>query len=268
MAGECVDFRMIRYELRGKVAVITYDRQDVRNAWDIPMYREVTAAVERANADTSVGAIVFTHEGPVFCAGTNMKAAPEPPDDTGRRPNIGTVSMAPDVGWIHLLARSKPSIAAVHGAAIGLGVTQLLPMDIRMGSSASTYSLPFLALGFMPELGATALLARLVGHGRARDLCLSAAKLDAAEAERIGLITRVHAPEVLLDEALALGERIAGFPQLQVRLTRQMLQDNAMEADINQVLTRESDAFVQMRRALKAQAAASSPKTPKDRPGD
>jgi len=248
---------MIRYEVRGKVAVITYDRQAVRNAWDVPMYREVTRAVEQANADEAVGAIVFTHAGAVFCSGTNMKAAPEPPDENGRRPTIGTVSMAPDVGWIHLLQRSKPSIAAVRGAAIGLGVTQLLPMDIRMGSTESTYAFPFLSLGLMPELGATALLARLVGHGRARDLCLSAARIDAAEAERIGLITRVHPPEALLDAALALGERIASFPPLQVRLTRQMLAANAMESDINQVLSRETEAFVQMRRAARQRDAAS-----------
>lgn len=246
-----MDFDMIRYEVRGKVAVITYDRQDVRNAWDVAMYKEITTAIERANADESVGAIVFTHVGPVYCSGTNLKAVQ-------KRPSIGMVSMAPDVGWIHLLQRSKPSIAAVHGAAIGLGVTQLLPMDIRMGATTSTYAFPFLSLGLMPELGATSLLARLVGHGRARDLCLSAAKLDAAQAERIGLITRAHPAETLLDEAIALGERIAGFPALQVGLTRQMLTDNAMEGDLNQVLTRETAAFTQMRLAIKTQRAAST----------
>lgn len=247
-----MDFTTLRYEVRGHVALITYDRQEVRNAWDVPMYREVTRAVEQANADESVGAIVFTHAGPIYCAGTNMKAVPEAPDESGRRPNIGTVSMAPDTGWIHLLERSKPSIAAVHGAAIGLGVTQLLPMDIRMGSTASTYAFPFLSLGLMPELGSTALLARLVGEGRARDLCLSAARIDAAEALRIGLVTRTAAPETLLDQALALGECIAGFPRLQVRLTRELLSANAMEADTNRVVAREAEAFVTMRRAMKA----------------
>src|SRR5690606_9300459 len=115
-------YETIRYETVGKVAVITYDRQERRNAWNAPMYREAVAAIERANADDGVGAIVVTHEGPVYCAGTDFKAKPEPPDPkTGRAPNIAMVSMAQDDSWLHLLARSKPSIGAIRGAAIGLG---------------------------------------------------------------------------------------------------------------------------------------------------
>ncbi|MGE4243475.1 enoyl-CoA hydratase/isomerase family protein [Ramlibacter sp.] len=250
-------FRFLRYEVRGKVAVITYDHQEVRNAWDVAMYREIEQAVARANEDAAVGAIVFTHAGPVYCAGTNLKAKAAAPrlDAAGRPETIGSVSMAQDTGWIHLLARSKPSIAAVQGAAIGLGVTQLLPMDVRMGSTASTYSFPFLSLGFMPELGSTALLARLVGNGRARDLILSAATIDADEALRIGLLTRVSPPETLLDDAVALGERIAGFGALQVRLTRDLLAANAAEADANAFLARERDAFAALRQTLKAERA-------------
>lgn len=245
-------YQTLRYEERGSVAVITYDRQERRNAWNVPMYREAVAAVERANASEAVGAIVITHKGSVFCAGTDFKATPEPPDPvTGRSPNVGSVSMARDDSWIHLLARSKPTIGAIGGAAIGLGVTQILPLDIRVGSESSSYSFPFLSLGFMPELGATALLPRLVGYGRAVDICLSSAKLSAKEALEIGLITRLVPDEALLDEAVALGEKLAKVPVLQMRLTRELLRDNAGEHDPNTYLERETQAFVTMFRAAK-----------------
>src|SRR3546814_11648973 len=92
--------------------------------------------------------------------------------DTGGKLNIAQICMMQDKGWIHLLVRSKPMVGAVHGAAIGLGVTQLLPMDIRIGGEGSTWSFPFLSLGSMPELGCPALLPRLVALGHALHLCL------------------------------------------------------------------------------------------------
>ena len=246
-------FEMLRYEERGNVAVITYDRQERRNALSVPMYREVVAAVERANASAGVGAIVMTNAGPVFCAGTDFKAPPEPRDPvTGRVVNVATLSMAQDESWLHLMARSKPVVAAVQGAAVGLGVTHILAADIRVGSRSSSYSFPFLSLGLMPELGATALLPRLVGYGRAVDLCLTAAKIDAVEAERIGLITRIFPDESFEDDVVALAGQIASYPPLQLRLTKEMFDTNATVGDKNAFLKTEVDAFVTMIRARKA----------------
>jgi len=251
----------IRYEKRGAVAVITYDKQERRNAWSPPLYRETEHAIESANGDEEIGAIVLTHEGPIFCAGTDFKAGPEVDPDTGKKLNIAQICMMQDTGWIHLLARSKPMVGAVHGAAIGLGVTQLLPMDIRVGGEGSTWSFPFLSLGFMPELGCTALLPRLVGYGRALDICLTSQKLTAAEAKEIGLISRVVPDEQVVDEAVAVAEKLAGVPKLQMRLTRGLFAANALEADTNAYLRRETDAFVEMLRAAKRarEAAAAKP---------
>jgi len=250
-------FATLRYEVRDNVAIITNDRQERRNAWNVPMYRETVQAVEQANADDNVGAIVFTHAGPIFCAGSDFRAEPEPKDPvTGVRPNVAMLSMAMDNSWLHLLARSKPSINAISGAAIGLGVTQILPMDIRIGTPSATYAFPFLGLGFMPEVGCTALLPQLVGYGRAVDICLSSAKLDAQEALRIGLITRIVPEDKLLDEAVALGSKIAGYPRLQTQLTRDLIAANAWEDDKNALLKRETEAFVTMFKAIKAGDAA------------
>lgn len=252
-----MDYSTLSYRLRGPVAVITYDRQERRNAWNVPMYREAVHAIERANADDGVGAIVLTHAGPVFCSGADFKAAPEPPDPvTGKSPNVATLSMAEGDSWLHLLARSKPVVGAVNGAAIGLGVTQLLGLDMRICGESSTFAFPFLELGVMPELGCTALLSRLVGYGRALDICLTAATLDAAEAERIGLVSRAVPDDAVLDTAIDCASRIAAHPSLQVRLTRALLRDNAAEPDIDAVLRRERAAFETMFRAAKGARAA------------
>ncbi len=250
-------FQTLRYEITGRVAVITYDRQERRNAWSLPMYREAVRAIEAANADDGVGAIVITHDGPIYCAGTDFKAPPEPPDPaTGRSPTVASVSMAQDSSWLHLMRRSKPTIGAIRGAAIGLGVTQILPFDIRVGGEGSTYAFPFLRLGFMPELGCTALLPQLVGYGRAVHICLTAETLDAKEAERVGLITAVFPDEQLRAKAIALAEEIAAFPALQTNLTRELLRDNAGEHDVNALLKRESSAFIAMFKAARRAKAS------------
>ena len=252
-----MSFQNIRYEVADRVAVITYDRQERRNAWSLPMYREAVEAVEAANADERVGAIVITHDGPTFCAGTDFKAAPEPPDPaTGRVPNVASVSMAQDSSWLHLLARSKPTIGAIRGAAIGLGVTQILPFDIRVSGEGATFAFPFLRLSVMPELGCTALLPRLVGYGRAMHICLTAATLDAREAERIGLITAVYPDDQVLPQAVELAGRIASFPALQTNLTRDLLRENAGEHDLNALLRRESAAFIAMFKARRKEMAS------------
>jgi 2-(1,2-epoxy-1,2-dihydrophenyl)acetyl-CoA isomerase len=246
-------FEMLHYEERGNVALITYDRQERRNAWNVAMYREVVAAIEQANATEAIGAIVITNAGPVFCAGVDFKAPAEPRDpSTGKVVNVATLSMAQDDSWLHLLARSKPVIAAVRGAAIGLGVTQILAADIRVGSRSSSFSFPFVQLGLMPELGATALLPRLVGYGRAVDLCLTAAKIDADEALRIGLISRVFDDATFVEDVASLAAKVASYPRLQMRLSKDLLHANATVGDTNSFLQRETDAFIAMRRAQKA----------------
>jgi enoyl-CoA hydratase/carnithine racemase len=246
-------FETLRYRVDDSVAIISYDRQQRRNAWGLAMYREIYRAVVSANADEAVGAIVITHEGDIFCAGTDFKDGPHDKDPvTGIRPNMATESMAVDRSWLHLMAESKPVIAAVRGRAIGAGVTQLLPMDIRIGGEGSSYSFPFVELGFMPELGCTGLLARLVGFGRAMDICLSGATLGAQEAKEIGLISRVVPDQEVLEAALTLARRIANFPAPQVKLTKTLMIENYLEPDVNVILTREVEAFRTILRQARA----------------
>ena len=250
---------LVLYEERGAVALITYNRPETRNAWNAQMIREAMAAVERGNSSDAVGAIVITASGPVFCSGVDFKSPPEPKDpETGIRPRVSTIGMARDTSWLHLLAGSKPSIAAINGRAIGLGVTHTLAADIRIGAASSSYSFAFLERGTMPEFGCTALLPRIVGYGRAVDICLSAQTLTAPEARETGLITRIAPDDELLEQALALGERLASFPALAMGLTRRMLQANATESDLNVLLGTERKAFVSYIKATRNSNAANT----------
>ncbi len=250
-ARPAASYKALLYREQGAVAVISYNRPRARNAWNVPLTREVKDAVRRANASDTVRAIVLTAQGPVFSAGVDFKAPPEPKDERGRSPNPATLTMGQgDDNWLKLLADSKPVIAAVNGPAVGLGVTHALCADIRVAAASATFSFPFLRLGAMPECGSTALLGRLVGFGRAMDLCLRAAEITAGEALRIGLVTQVWPDEALLDEAVALAEQIAAFPPLQVKLTKKLLWDNAAEHDPDAVMRRESSAFIEMLRTL------------------
>jgi enoyl-CoA hydratase/carnithine racemase len=243
----------LHYDVTGNVAVITYDRPDRRNALSTATYRALVAAVERANASEDVGAIVLTHTGPVFCAGIDLKAEREPKDPiTGIAPTVATLGMANDTSWIHLMRRSKPTVAALNGAAIGLGATHVLATDIRIGTQEASFSFPFLARGTMPEFGFSALLPRIVGLSSAIEICLTSAKLDAQTSLAKGLLNRVTDADHALPEAMELAAQLAAIPFLQLSLTRQMLVDNAAEADWNTVLTRERDAFITVYRAQRA----------------
>ena len=253
MTDSKFDPQHLHYEEQGNVAVIIYDRPDCRNAMGNQTYRELVAAVERANANEAIGAIVLTHKGPVFCSGIDLKAVPEEKDPvTGIRPTVATMGMANDTSWVHLMKRSKPTVAALNGAAIGFGATHLLAVDIRIGSPTASFSFPFLTRGSMPEFGFSALLPQIVGFSAAIDMCLTEARLDAEASYVKGLLTRLTQAEDALPEAIALASQVGQHSLLQVSLTRQLIYDNAGENDWNLIMTSEREAFIQLFKANRA----------------
>jgi len=242
----------VRCERSGSVAIISYDRPQRRNAWNVGCTRETIAAIQRANADPAIGAIVLTGEGAIYCAGADLKEDPQYDPETGRRLTPGTFTMGQgDRNWVTLLAESKPVIAAVNGAAVGIGATHTLAADIRIAAESASFSFPFLRLGAMPECGATALLPRLVGAGRALDLILRSATVSAVEALNIGLVTAVHPDADLRAQAIALAEQLAALPAMQVKLTKRMFLDNTCASDADTVMRNESKAFVELIKASK-----------------
>ena len=249
-------FSAIGYEPHAGAGLITYRRPERRNALSVGMYREIVEAVEAANADPNVRAIVITNEGPVFSAGVDLKAPPEPKDpETGHRPNLGSLSMAEDASWLHLMARSKPVIGAINGPAIGAGATHALAMDIRLASDDASFAFPFVRIGYLPEIGCTGLLPRLIGHGRALALCLSGGSLSAAEALACGLVSGVFPKTNLLPAALDLAGRLSTYDPHALRLTKALITENGAESDVNALLGRERDAFAALYRARRAAPA-------------
>ena len=142
--------------------------------------------------------------------------------------------------WVALVRRSKPLVAAVNGAAVGIGMTKILPFDVILASERARFGMLFIKVGLVPEQASTHYLVQRVGFGKASDLCLSGRLVSAEEAERMGLVERLVEPDSLLDEALALAGTIAANAPPQLRMIKELLGRNATESDLAEVQRRES----------------------------
>lgn len=241
----------IRVECDGAVRIIAFNRPERRNAWNVACARETIAAIGAANDDPDAGAIVLTGEGSSYSAGADLRDEPQYDPGTGRRLLPVTFMMGTgEANWITLIARSKPVVAAINGPAVGLGATHVLAADIRVMAESAHLSFPFLGLGAMPECGSTALLARLVGAGRARDILLRSATVSARQALDWGLVTHVFADSELRAGAIAIARELAEVPRLQMALTRRMLDANIGSTDADAIMQVESRAFVEMLKAV------------------
>jgi enoyl-CoA hydratase/carnithine racemase len=149
----------------------------------------------------------------------------------------------PADNWVTLVRQSKPVIAAINGPAVGIGVTHVLPCDIRIASDQARFGFLFVRMGVVPELASTYYLSQIVGLGAAQELCLRAQMIDAQEAHRLSLVSRVVPGERLIDEALAIAEEIAALPGPQLRLTKELFSRNAAEMDVQTAMAREGEAL-------------------------
>ena len=236
------DYRQIVVERCDDICLITLNRPDKLNAWTPTMAEEQADAIEAANADVSIGAIVMTGAGRGFCAGADMEATFRSRidgTDPGRDTAGGVGGMPAGLDWVALVRASKPVVCAVNGAAVGIGVTMCLPADQIVASTAAKFGMGFIKMGLVPELASTRLLAARVGFGRASDLFLSGRLVTASEAYQIGLADRLTEPDELLDSALAVARSYAANPDLQLRMTKQLLTDNAVETDLPLIQRRE-----------------------------
>src|SRR5690606_1296720 len=142
-------------------------------------------------------------------------------------------------GITHFLQKSKPIVAAINGYAVGIGLTLVLPCDVRIASSNAQMSIRFVKVGLIPELGSTRLLAQIVGLGHATDMCLTGRMVPAEEALRMGLVTAVVEPDALLETAIAKAEDIAGNPPKAVAMIKELMAKNPLDPDLEAVMERE-----------------------------
>jgi 2-(1,2-epoxy-1,2-dihydrophenyl)acetyl-CoA isomerase len=216
----------LRVEVRGPVALLTLNRPATRNALSgEAMFAAFEAVVDRLNSDLSLRCAVLTGAGSAFCSGGNVAEMRDKQGMFGGTP--AQVAQAYRDG-IQRIPRAfqrlqLPIIAAVNGAAIGAGNDLACLCDIRIASKTAKFAESFVKVGIVPGDGGAWLLPRVVGASRAAELALTGDTIDADEALRIGLVSRVVAPEALMDEALALAGRIAANPPQALRWTKQLL---------------------------------------------
>ena len=198
----------VELEIRDGVGLIALNRPEKLNAINDDVLIGLRAALARLREDASAGAAVLHGKGRAFSAGGDITAMSALEEATFSR-TIGLyMAMAKD-----FRACPKPIVAAIHGYALAGGFELACLCDIRIAAEGTRFGLPDTPLGLSPTSGMTYLLPRIVGLGRALDLTLSAENINAAEAHRIGFVTRVVEAELLLDEATQLAQRIAGYPR-------------------------------------------------------
>lgn len=195
-----MEYRHILYAVDDAIATLTLNRPEVLNAYVPEMGDELVDAFGRARDDEAVRAVILTGAGRAFCAGVDLKYLERQREGGGSGRRLGEEDFVRAMP-LELARFPKPIVVALNGAAIGVGVTMTLPCDIRIAADTARLGLTFTRLGMLPGLGSTHLLPKIVGLGRALELVLTAQLVDAAEAARIGLVSRVVTPEALMQQA-------------------------------------------------------------------
>jgi enoyl-CoA hydratase len=199
-----MSYDFINVEQKARVGIITLNRPKQLNALSPDLMAELGAALRAFDADSGIGAIVLTGNEKAFAAGADIAAMKDFSYMHAYMTDYVT-------GWEHFRGVRKPVIAAVAGYALGGGNELAMQCDIVIAADNARFGQPEINLGVMPGYGGTQRLPRYTSKAKAMDLCLTARMMDAQEAERAGLVSRVVPLDKLMDEALAVAEKIAGY---------------------------------------------------------
>lgn len=221
-----LSFETIRLERpRPGIALATLNRPDRMNAMTSTMFREFEKLALALNQEDDLRVLIITGEGHAFCAGFDLDSAEELPSMTPLE-FLDQQELAAR-GLLAIRSLRVPVIAAVNGAAAGGGLSLALAADIRIGSPNARFNAAFVRIGLSAgDLGASWMLTRIMGPGRAAEFAYTAGLMDAEEAERTGLLNHIHPAEALLDEAIAMAELIAQNSPGGIQLSKRALQAN------------------------------------------
>ena len=247
-----MDFDDILYAVDGGVATITLHRPAKLNAYTTEMGDDVVEAFAAARDDASVRAVILTGAGRAFCAGVDLEhlKAHMAGGNASSKARLGEEDFLRKLP-LDLVAYPKPVIAAINGPAIGVGVTMVLPCDVRIAAENAKLGVTFAKLGLLPGLGSTHLLPKLVGMAKALELVLTARVITAFEAEEIGLVNKVVASDALLAEARAMAALMAECKPEVLAAAKAALHFGA-EASMADAMRNEQDASAALRKALAA----------------
>ena len=209
-----MDYETITVEERGKVGLITLNRPKALNALNSRVLKDLVDALGALDANPGIGAIVITGSEKAFAAGADIK-------EMQAKSYIEAYMEDWFAGWEGLGRIRKPMIAAVSGYALGGGCELAMMCDFIIAGDNAKFGQPEITLGVMPGMGGSQRLTRLVGKSKAMDMCLTGRMMDAAEAERSGLVSRVVPATELVDEALKIGAQIAEFSLPAVMMTKE-----------------------------------------------
>lgn len=242
-------YSQILYEVADGVCTITLNRPDKLNAFTGTMGNEIYEAFGVANADENVKVIIVTGSGSAFCAGVDMQALADPAEAQ----KIATTPLLNRFP-VENYNNSKPSICAINGTAVGVGVTMSLSFDLRVVEAGAKLAVPFAKLGLLPGLGGTYILPRMVGRSRALDILLSSRSFTAEEAYQMGLVEKVAPAGKTLETAKELAASMMKSDPLILAEIKEMINFGADAASVEQAVENEGKCFARYR-ARKAKAA-------------
>ena len=214
-------------ETKDGVARIEIDRPDKKNALTAAMYQTMADAIKAAEADSKVRVVLIHGKADLFTAGNDLQDfLDNPPRDDNR----------PVFQFLYGISQAqKPIVAAVAGAAVGIGTTMLLHCDLVYAAPNARLQLPFVNLGLVPEAASSLLLPALVGYQRAAELLLLGEPFSAQKAQEIGLVTEVIPEDQLFGFALAQAKKLASRPAASVRLTKRLMKQGQAAAVMQQI---------------------------------
>jgi enoyl-CoA hydratase len=229
-------FEHIIVESKGAVGIITLNRPKMLNALSFGVFKEIAAAVDDLEADDKVGCILLTGSEKAFAAGADIKEM---------QPKTFIDMFSSDftaIGGDRVATCRKPTIAAVSGYALGGGCELAMMCDIIIAADTAKFGQPEITLGTIPGIGGTQRLTRAIGKSKAMDLCLTGRMMDAAEAERSGLVSRVVPADKLMEEALAAAEKIAGMSHPAAAMAKEAI-NRAFETPLSEGMNVERNLF-------------------------
>ena len=236
-AGENMSaFEHIIVESKGAVGIIALNRPKMLNALSFGVFREIAAAVDDLEADDKIGCIVLTGSEKAFAAGADIKEMQ--PKNFIEMFESDFIAIRGD----RVANCRKPTIAAVGGYALGGGCELAMMCDIIIAAETAKFGQPEITLGTIPGIGGTQRLTRAVGKSKAMDLCLTGRMMDAAEAERSGLVSRVVPADKLMTEALVIAEKIAAMSRPATEMAKSAI-NRAFETPLSEGLNVERDLF-------------------------
>lgn len=235
---QAMNCETLALETRGAVLIVRLDRPKALNALNSTVMREIAEVAAAADRDPEIRVLLVTGSEKAFAAGADISEMATRSYMDMHREDFFAV-------WDRFAATRKPMIAAVSGYALGGGCELAMMCDLIIASDTAKFGQPEIKLGVMPGMGGTQRLTRLVGKAKAMDLCLTGRMMDAAEAERCGLVSRVVPAAQLMDEAIKAAETIAGFSTPIAVMTKETV-NRALETTLAEGIRFERRVFHSM----------------------